>query len=165
VGIKLNGTDTNVASKLALRNRDIFNRTNTTPGGKWFLDSNDNQGMLWDVKVNGGLTAFDTILFALTDATDQGATLKILAQNGISAFETVVGKSDGNAQMVLIKFSELIFGAKVELSNFSGNLNKDGFGVDDMVVGASVVPLPAPALMLIAGLAGLAAVRRKRAAA
>jgi len=39
----------------------------------------------------------------------------------------------------------------------------DGFSVDDIAV--SVVPLPASALLLLGGLGGLAALRRRRTAA
>jgi hypothetical protein len=76
------------------------------------------------------------------------------------------GLGNRNRQLVVVDFGRSVPTAEISFFNSNGNggafLN-DGFSLDDIAV--SAVPLPAPALMLIAGLGGLAAFRRKRAAA
>lgn len=152
-------TDNNDDSLLALRSRPIFSRDNTTRDGDWFLDSNDNEKMVWSVDTG---SMFNRILFTLTDATDQGATLSIFADGGGSETMQLVGKDNGNAQAVQVSFDNMISGATIMLSNVSGNINRDGFGFDDATVGVGVVPLPAAAWMLLAGVGALGVAARRR---
>lgn len=148
--------NTDKGTDLAIRTAPNHGRVNTTTGGKTFLDSNDTLGMVWAVALAGG-TMFDRLVFSLSDAADQGATLSILA--GDSELTTFVGKTNGVVQLIEIRFGSLVSGATITLSN-NGKLN-DGFAVDDVTVGA--VPLPAGGVLLLTGLGGLALFRRRRA--
>ena len=119
------------------------------------------------------------------DACDWGPVVRDLAYNADASASSTLGgdlpshavdadnftkwNSGGDAP----RWIQVDFGAGVEsaeitfFNSFTNNTQKgflnDGFSIDDVSV--APVPLPAPAFMLIAGLAGLAAIRRKRAAA
>lgn len=151
------GTGTSVTgtgTQLAVRDAPNHGRVNTTAGGSHFLDSNDTLGMVWQVGLAGG-TMFDRIAFSLSDVADQGASLQILA--GGSLLTTMLGQKNGVTDLVVITFGNLLSSAEIRLVNSRTN---DGFGIDDVTVGA--VPLPAGGLLLISGLGGLALLRRKR---
>lgn len=171
-GIGSGGTVTDVAgnfagnngTQVAVRDGNVYGRSSTTsiitgeqtPG--MFLDSNDTLGIIWDVTLGGSM--FNRLFFVLTDPTDVGARLTVTAAGATSVLEPF---SYLNAQrlLVVIDFASEVAGAQVRLDN--GRKLNDGFSIDDISVG--VVPLPAPAFLLLAGLGGLAALRRKRAAA
>jgi hypothetical protein len=156
----------NDGTKLAIRDGNVFGRTSTTAlltgvkSDDKFLDSNDTLGIEWLVQTGG---MFNRLMFTLTDAADTGATMTISAGGSSTSFST---KGNGNRQTVYVDFGGVFDTATITLFNTNPNgtprLN-DGFSIDDIAI--SAVPLPAPALMLLAGLAGLAAMRRKRAAA
>jgi hypothetical protein len=154
-------------SKLAIRDGNVYGRTSTTalltgnPSFDQFLDSNDTFGIRWLVDIG---SMFNKIVFTLTDTTDVGATMRI---NTPGASEvTLQGLGNANRRLVVVDFGAGVNSAEITFFNTNAQgrpfLN-DGFSIDDIAV--SAVPLPAPAFMLIAGLAGLAAMRRKRAAA
>jgi opacity protein-like surface antigen len=161
----------NDGTKLAIRDGNVFGRQSTTAmltgdaADDQFLDSNDTKGISWSVDIG---SAFTRILLTLTDATDVGAIMKITA-NGVSeSFNNLKssGVRNGNIQILLIDFGAPVETAEITFFNSRTNgsaFMNDGFSIDDIAV--SAVPLPAPALMLLAGLGGLAALRRKRAAA
>ncbi len=74
--------------------------------GNWFLDSNDTQGIRWDVSLGGGF--FDKLIFALTDATDVGAFLRIIVNGEV---EQVLNKNiytDGTTKLVLVDFGTAV---------------------------------------------------------
>jgi hypothetical protein len=158
-------------TKLAIRNGTVYGRSSTTDliagaanpnTPDLFLDSNDTFGTRW--VVNPG-SMFNKLIFTLTDASDQGALMKITSNlGGEVEFQSL---SDANRRIITVDFGGFVQSAEIRITNFWANgttkKTNDGFSVDDIAV--SVVPLPAPAFMLIAGLAGLAAFRRKRAAA
>jgi hypothetical protein len=155
-------------TKLAIRDGNVYGRTSTTSvltgnaGDDMFLDSNDTFGMKWMVNVG---SAFNKLIFTLTDASDQGALLRITSNlGGQVQFQS---QQTANKKIIVVDFDGYVDSAEILMTNFfsNGQTKKinDGFSVDDIAV--SAVPLPAPAFMLIAGLAGLAAIRRKRAAA
>jgi hypothetical protein len=160
-------------SKLAIRTGTVYGRSSTTDllaglndnpndGVKdKFLDSNDTFGIEWLVNIG---SMFDKLIFVLTDATDVGATMTITAP-GATPY-VFSGLGNANRQLVVVDFGGAVNSASISFFNTNNRgkpLLNDGFSLDDIAV--SAVPLPAPAFMLLAGLAGLAAMRRKRAAA
>lgn len=162
-------------SKLAIRTGSVYGRSSTTDvlaglsdsatdGVKdRFLDSNDTFGIRWNVDIG---SMFNRIVFTLTDSTDVGAVMTIATAGAASV--TYSGLGNANRRLVVVDFGAGVKSAEITFFNSfmnrpqKGFLN-DGFSIDDVSI--SPVPLPAPAFMLIAGLAGLAALRRKRAAA
>ena len=163
----------NTGTELALRNGNVFGRTNTTPaGGQWFLDSNDTWGMTWAVSAGGKL--FDRLTFSMMDANDAGAHLRITT--GTDSFETrtVGATGNGNIKLVEIKFASLVSSATVLLGNYttSGGTRyklNDGFSIDGVQVftgtNLSQVPVPASMVLLGSALAGIGALRRRKTAA
>lgn len=162
----------NTGKFLALRDGTVYGRENLVPtGGKWFLDSNDTQGIVWDVALAGN-RAFSKVIFALSDASDVGAFLRISAGGTSTEVRTGAKLGDGNDRIVVIDFGAVVTGAKIELVNFKASTGtykntpylNDGFSIDGLRVAA--VPVPAGALLLGTALIGLgaAAKRRRRAA-
>ncbi|MEM9343999.1 MAG: VPLPA-CTERM sorting domain-containing protein [Pseudomonadota bacterium] len=152
------GTVVGSGTELAIKNEgdgNLGGRFNTTLGGEQFLDSNDAFGVGIAFDLGGSL--FDTIAFSLTDATDQGATLTIEATDGTAMSTSLSGLGNGNLQLVTIKFDTLVSFAIVTLED---DILNDGFGIDDVYVGT--VPLPAAALLMLAGLGAVGALRMKR---
>jgi len=144
-GATVSGTADSDGTDLYVRGANTFGRENTTPGGSNFLDSNDTFGVKWVVDIG---SMFDRIMFTLSDASDTGANLTILA-DGTSLETFFDGQSNGKTDTILISF------------DFVTN---DGFGLDDLTVGAAV-PLPPAVAMLGAGVVALGALRRRRKAA
>jgi len=155
----------NTGTQLALRTGDVFGRTNQVPtNGRWYLDSNDTFGMIWNVNVGG---AFDMVAFALSDASDQGAYLRIVTDGITREVRTGAALANGNDRLVVISFTQAVTAATVSLVNYTAfgggtmRLN-DGFSVDGMQVRLSPVPLPAAGVLLVAGLGALGAMRARR---
>jgi hypothetical protein len=162
----------NDGKRLAVRDGNVHGRHSTTAlltgdaSRDMFLDSNDTLGLEWRVEVG---SAFTRLLLTLTDATDAAATMRI-GVNGVTASFASLrsgGTRDGNVQLVLIDFGRAVSAATVRFENLPGRSGRtdDGFSVDDIAVDVGVVPLPAPAMLLIGGLAMLAFCRRRRPAA
>ncbi|MGS4946641.1 VPLPA-CTERM sorting domain-containing protein [Meridianimarinicoccus sp. RP-17] len=162
-GGTVSGTPGNTGTDLYLRDAGVFGRVNTTPGGSNFLDSNDTFGVEWVVDTG---SMFDRILFTISDASDTGADLTILA-DGMSLTTFLDGQGNGTVDTVLISFGSKISTATLRFENRNtagAFITNDGFGLDDMTV-AAAVPLPPAVALLGAGVAALGALRRRGKAA
>lgn len=157
----------NNGSLLAIRDGNVYGRTSTTAAltgdmtDDKFLDSNDTFGIKWLVNIGA---MFNQLMFTMTDAADQGARITIEAGGAVHSF---VNGGNGTQRLVHVFFGSAVDTATITFFNTDPRTgaprSNDGLSLDDIAV--SAIPLPAPALLLIGGLAGLAAFRRKRAAA
>lgn len=157
-GIPTSGSGDSVIDSgdlLAVSDDTSFGRENTTVGGSQWLDSNDNQGIAWDVLAGGSF--FNSVAFSLSDAADTGAELTVAA--GGSDLTTFIDQANNTVDWIVISFGTGVDSAFVSLTNDIAN---DGFGIDDVTIAA--VPLPAGAALMLTGLGGLAIARRRKAA-
>ena len=140
----------------------LSGRFNTSLGGSNWLDSNDLEGIVWDVNSGGALTSFDSLVFFLTDVGDIKGTDFRIEVSGAGVDPTVhhiARQPNGTLNLVRVLFAETVSAATLRLLT----AHNDGFGIDDVgVARMAVAPLPPAALMLLAGLGGLAVVRRRR---
>ena len=131
-----------------------------------FLDSNDTAGLKFEITSDDVGGAFDRIVMILTDVDDVGQ----VAFFGNAAGEEVVAnfsadtdansngkESNGDIFLLTFLFDELVDSATLFTFLDPG----DGYGTDAIGVGATV-PLPAAGWLLIGGLGGLAALKRRR---
>ncbi|MCU4653570.1 VPLPA-CTERM sorting domain-containing protein [Roseibacterium sp. SDUM158016] len=165
-GGTVTGLSGNTGTELALRDGNTFRRVNTTPGGRWYLDSNDTWGMSWEVSTG---SMFSRIVFTLADGSDAGGWLAIISE-GIRVEQRTNGRlGDGNIATVVVDFGRAVSSALITIGNYSGSgsqgfVRNDGFSVDDISVNIAPVPLPAGLPLLLAGLGGLVALGRRRKA-
>jgi hypothetical protein len=155
------GDTINGGKSLQVRNDNPLRSTRyDTNGGSNWLDSNDTLGMNWEV---GGLPKFNAIAFLLTDVADQGARFSL--DVGGSLFGSIGDGSrfaDGGLYLVRVLLPETVSSLSIAMLNDKLN---DGFGIDEaMVAQIAPVPVPPAALLMLTGVAGIAALRRRRAA-
>lgn len=156
----------NNGSKLAIRDGKVYGRKSTTSvlsgnrADDMFLDSNDGYGIAYTASLGGQL--FKRIVLTLSDAADTGAIFQIVAGDTEVSLKR---KRDGNKRLVVIDLDDAVETASIFFNNLDKNGNpkrNDGFSLDDVTV--SEVPLPASALLLLAGIGGLGAYGRRKKA-
>lgn len=161
-GSSVIGTGTDLAVRTKGKNHS--GRKNTTPGGQFYLDSNDTFGIGWNVGLAGDMS-FNSVAFSLSDAADQGARLEISAMGEV--LDTLVKLPNANVKFVVISFEEMIQSAMINFTNFGKGetlRTNDGFGIDDATVASvSPVPVPAAGLLLLGALGGLGLRARRKA--
>ncbi len=129
----------------------------STYNGDLWLDSNDAKKVEWlfNNPATAGMNAFG---FYIADASDVGATLTLLFDDGSYSDSYVISPytANGNLGYVSVKSSMNILGATLTFNNSTGG---DGWGIDDVTVGR--LPEPGTVLLLGLGLLGLGAARRR----
>ena len=132
----------------------LSGRSNTSPGGRNWLDSNDLKRMIWDADGGPGTRTFDSLIFLLTDVGDiRGTDFAIAVEGGgETASLHVAPQANGTINLVRILFDRAVGAATVTLTS----ARNDGFGIDDLTVArVTPVPLPPVALLLFGAIAGL----------
>jgi hypothetical protein len=127
--------------------------------GNW-LDSNDNRGVRWRI---AGLGEFDSVGFFVSDVADVGGRFSIKV--GDTVYRNIAGKAgqlrNGNIHFVRIELPAAVERLTIRLFHDRGFYRRggdDGFGIDGVVVGRSVAPIPLPpGLLLMAPALGLLA--------
>jgi hypothetical protein len=126
-----------------------------------YLESNDVQTMTWTASDEVLGREFDRLLFSITDAADNRATFTIKGGDGSETLYSLTGGSDGQIRNFVVSFGALQSSAEVIFTNMNTNVDNDGVGFDNMVVGA--VPLPAAAWLLLGVSGALVAAKRRSA--
>jgi hypothetical protein len=132
--------------------------SNGLVAGNW-IDSNDNEGIRWDVDTG---SKFNALSFFLIDAADVGG--KFSMKVGDTLYSMLLGAdgrlANGNIQLVTILLDKAVSSLTVELFNDRTN---DGFGIDGATaMRIAPVPVPPAAALILSGLAALGFVRRRR---
>jgi len=165
--ITTGGSQVDPKGKIVIRSDtpNAFNRFDVEgTDGNW-LDSNDMNGINWDIPGSSSLSSNITkIAFFLTDVDDVGnLNFSITASGDVTSYNVsnapTSGRPDGELLLVTMLFSEAVSDLNIQM--ISGT--NDGYGIDGITVAA--VPLPAGGVLLLTALGGVAALRRKRKAA
>ncbi len=154
---------TGEGDQIQIRSGENFGRFNPLVEGGNFLDSNDTLGFSWTIQntFGGLLRGFSAFI---TDPNDSGGQLTVsMFANGDSIFsQTLVGNpGDGSVWFLAADVTGVVWDTVV--FNFSKNQINDGIGIAGATL--HVIPLPAPALLLLSGMGifgGAAALKRRR---
>lgn len=139
-------------------------RFDPPPADEW-IDSQDIDELIWRVS---SPTAFSSVSFALTDAHDQFNSHFTMSYMDEGVWEPVWGipskLPNGNLFWLNVDFGEAVTTAQFLFSTKVG-AGYDGYGISRVELMPAPVPLPASAALLLAGVGGLAAFKRRRKAA
>ncbi|WP_299437722.1 VPLPA-CTERM sorting domain-containing protein [uncultured Rhodospira sp.] len=121
--------------------------------GRW-LDSYDSKEVTWTLT---SLTSFDSISFWMTDVNDVNGSLTF--NEGAGSTETIIEfpGAGGSASNASLFFISIVLDAAVTEFTFEAASSTDGWGIDDIKVGAT--PLPAAAWFMLTALGGLVGTR------
>ncbi len=134
--------------------RSVHERA-TSCRSDWSINAADTLGIAWSAFLPGG-GKFGSLVFALRDATDQGATLTVETDGSTASFSGLV---NDNRQLIVIDFGGAVSSAMITMRSSKVN---DSFTIDGAALNA--VPLPAAALLLLGGLGVMAGLRKRKAA-
>ncbi|WP_299356634.1 VPLPA-CTERM sorting domain-containing protein [uncultured Shimia sp.] len=171
------------AAALCIRDGYVFGRESTRNPNNGqegqFLDTNDTHGIGWNVSLEDD-SYFNTVVFTLSDASDQGAYVAVTASqtalgddptpedilNLDKAFMTPP-QANGNVQTVVIQFDEYVTEGFINIVSFLAEngeafLTNDGLSIDGIKVGIAPIPVPAAGFLLVGALGGLGFVGRRR---
>lgn len=154
------GSDDNASSKLMLEsdNTGEFGRQQNY-GSNW-LDSNDADAVTWTIG-SSILTGANAFGFYLSDANDQGASLKLVFDDGTEHIEQLNNPlSNGNLMYATFISDALLSSATLLFDN--GSYENDGWGIDNITLAYIPVPEPTTLALLGLGLVGLGAARRRK---
>lgn len=125
-------------------------------GGNWAINSADTRGLVWDISTG---SMFSEVVFALRDPADQG--IERLWVRAFDDTDTLIGSLFGedlgnnHVHIIEVSFGHALMDARIEVETS----RNDAFAFDGGAV--NVVPLPAAGWMLLAGIGGLVAMRRR----
>jgi hypothetical protein len=133
-------------------------------GDEALLDSNDMERVVWSIPGGSALSQFNQIAFLVTDIDDvQFVRFTIEAAGSLVGLTTVAntvtgGLASGRLHLVTMAFDDFVSDLTITMTNG----RNDGFGIDAIAIAA--VPVPAAGLLLLGGLGGLAALKRRKKA-
>jgi hypothetical protein len=126
---------------------------NTIPfEGLYSVNSADTEGMSWTADTG---SLFNELVFVLRDPGDQGQKTLTIAAAG-ETYSTTTRLPNEELLLVQVLFGAHQSSATIDITT---SIN-DAFTIDGAA--ANVVPLPAAGWMLLAGIGGLAAMRRRQ---
>jgi hypothetical protein len=149
----------NVCDNVGLQfDPDVNGQGNIVPdNGQWSVNAADTKGIEWEAELADG-REFSSLFFAIRDAADQGGTIFTVAAHG--ATKTFSNLDNNDEQLFLVDFGGAVSSATVTMTSSRVN---DSFTLDGAAI--TPVPLPAAGWLMLAGVGGLAAMRRRRKAA
>lgn len=121
-----------------------------------WLDSNDADIVSWDIS---GVGFFDSLGFYLSDVNDQGASLKLVFNDG-TEHTTQLNSSLSNGNLMYVSLMADVAISSATLLFDNGTNENDGWGIDTITVGSLPIPEPATLALLSLGLIGVGAARR-----
>ena len=166
-GLGGTGSGTSVTgdgAQIQIRSGDNAGRFNVLNIGGNFLDSNDTLGFSWTITNRSGLRGASAFI---TDPNDAGGKLSVrLSFDGettpFSSQQLTQKENDGTIWMLMADFTLVDRPWSSAVFEFRMDKVNDGIGLSNAAL--NVIPLPAPALLLLSGLGALGglSLRRRR---
>lgn len=149
-------------------NSPFAGRLNTTPGGAYWLDSNDVTSVVFTPS-----TPVFALGFLISDATDQGASFNISFRGGTQVAFEAAGSIDPRLADGTLAFFSIVSNpgdpiTSIRIFNSGRNTQADGFGMDDFIAlqvdGGRMLGVPEPGSFALtaAAMATLLCLARKR---